>query len=65
MADLLPSSNLSLGLVADVIDISFAITQTGTISLGVGVELADELTHTLHLGLHNKSGATCPCPARP
>jgi hypothetical protein len=31
------------------IDISFAITQTGTISLGVDGELSDELTHTLRL----------------
>jgi hypothetical protein len=33
------------------IDISFAITQTGTISLGVNGELSDELTHTLRLRL--------------
>lgn len=33
------------------IDISFAITQTGTISLGLDGELADELTHTLRLRL--------------
>jgi NTP-dependent ternary system trypsin peptidase co-occuring protein len=33
------------------IDISFAITQTGTISLGVDGELSDELTHTLKLRL--------------
>jgi hypothetical protein len=32
-------------------DISFAITQTGAISLGVDGELANELTHTLRLGL--------------
>ena len=38
-------------LSASTIDISFAITQTGTISLGVDGELADELTHTLRLGL--------------
>ncbi len=31
--------------------ISFAITQTGTITLGVNGELADEITHTLRLGL--------------
>jgi len=33
------------------IDIAFAITQTGTISLGVDGELSDELTHTLRLRL--------------
>jgi Trypsin-co-occurring domain 2 len=38
-------------LSAGTIDISFAITQTGTISLGVEGELAGELTHTLRLGL--------------
>jgi hypothetical protein len=38
-------------LSAGSIDISFAITQTGTISLGTDGELADELTQTLHLGL--------------
>ena len=38
-------------LSAGTIDVSFAITQTGTISLGVNGELANELTHTLRLGL--------------
>lgn len=38
-------------LSASTIDISFAITQTGTISLGVDGELGNELTHTLRLGL--------------
>ena len=38
-------------LSTGIIDISFAITQTGTISLGVDGELANELTHTLRLGL--------------
>ena len=38
-------------LSASTIDISFAITQSGTISLGVDGELANELTHTLRLGL--------------
>jgi hypothetical protein len=38
-------------LSAGTIDISFAITQTGTISLGVDGELANELTHTLSLRL--------------
>jgi Trypsin-co-occurring domain 2 len=38
-------------LSASTIDLSFAITQTGTISLGVDGELANELTHTLRLGL--------------
>jgi hypothetical protein len=34
-----------------IIDIIFAITQTGKISLGVDGELSDELTHTLRLRL--------------
>jgi hypothetical protein len=38
-------------LSASTIDICFAITQTGTISLGVNGELANELNHTLRLGL--------------
>jgi len=38
-------------LSAGTIDLTFAITQTGTISLGADGELADELTHTLRLGL--------------
>jgi NTP-dependent ternary system trypsin peptidase co-occuring protein len=38
-------------LSAGAIDISFAITQTGTISLGADGELANELTHTLRLEL--------------
>lgn len=38
-------------LSASTIDISFAITQTGTICLGVNGELTNELTHTLRLGL--------------
>jgi len=38
-------------LSAGTIDISFAITQTGTITLGANGELANELTHTLRLGL--------------
>jgi hypothetical protein len=38
-------------LSASTIDISFAITQTGTISLGADGELANALTHTLRLGL--------------
>jgi hypothetical protein len=40
-------------LSAGTVDISFAITQTGTISLGVDGELVNELTHThtLRLGL--------------
>ncbi len=33
------------------VDISFAITQTGNIALGFDGELANELTHTLRLGL--------------
>ena len=42
-------------LSAGTIDISFAITQTGTITLGINGELADELTHTLRLGLASAS----------
>lgn len=38
-------------LSASTVDITFAITQTGTISLGVDGELTNELTHTLRLGL--------------
>jgi hypothetical protein len=38
-------------LSAGTIDISFAITQTGTISIGVDGELTNELTQTLRLGL--------------
>jgi hypothetical protein len=38
-------------LSTSTIDISFAITQTGTITLGVDGELANELTQTLRLGL--------------
>jgi hypothetical protein len=38
-------------LSASAINICFAITQTGTISLGVDGELANELTHTLRLEL--------------
>jgi hypothetical protein len=38
-------------LSASTIDISFAITQTGSITLGIDGELANELSHTLRLGL--------------
>jgi NTP-dependent ternary system trypsin peptidase co-occuring protein len=38
-------------LSAGTVDISFAITQTGSISLGVDGELASELTNTLRLEL--------------
>jgi|HubBroStandDraft_6_1064221.scaffolds.fasta_scaffold203091_2 hypothetical protein len=38
-------------LSAGTIDIYFGITQTGSISLGVNGELANELTQTLRLGL--------------
>jgi hypothetical protein len=38
-------------LSASTIDISFAITQTGSISLGADGELTGELTQTLRLGL--------------
>jgi hypothetical protein len=38
-------------LSASTIDIRFAVTETGTISLGVDGELANEVTQTLRLGL--------------
>jgi hypothetical protein len=38
-------------LSAGTIDLAFAITRTGTITLGADGELASELTHTLSLGL--------------
>jgi hypothetical protein len=38
-------------LSASTIDIRFAITETGSISLGVDGELANEVTQTLRLGL--------------
>jgi hypothetical protein len=38
-------------LAAGTIDLSFAITRTGSISLGADGELANELTHTLRLRL--------------
>ena len=38
-------------LSASTIDVRFAITETGTISLGVDGELANEVTQTLRLGL--------------
>jgi hypothetical protein len=38
-------------LSESTIDISFAITETGTISLGAEGELANEVTQTLRLGL--------------
>ena len=38
-------------LSESTIDISFAITQTGCISLGVDGELSNELTNTLRLRL--------------
>ena len=38
-------------LSVGTIDISFAITQAGTMTLGVDGELANELTQTLRLGL--------------
>jgi hypothetical protein len=42
-------------LEESTVDISFAITQTGTISLGANGELAGELTHTLRLRLSSPS----------
>jgi len=38
-------------LSASTIDISFAITEAGSISLGVDGDLANEVTQTLRLGL--------------
>lgn len=38
-------------LSAGTIDISFAVTQTGAITVGVNGELTNELTHTLRLRL--------------
>jgi hypothetical protein len=43
-------------LSAGTIDISFAITQTGTISLGADGGLAHELTHKLRLELTPGAG---------
>jgi hypothetical protein len=39
------------GLNAGTVDISFVITQAGSISLGVEGELSNEVTHELQLGL--------------
>jgi hypothetical protein len=50
-------------LSAGDIDISFAITQTGTISLGVDGELANEVTQTLRLGLAPGPGSMALYPA--
>lgn len=47
-------------LSAGTVDISFAITKTGTISVGVNGELANELTHTLRLGLAPGPAGTGP-----
>jgi hypothetical protein len=47
-------------LSAGTIDISFAITQTGTISLWANGELANELPHTLRLGLATGPANTGP-----
>jgi hypothetical protein len=38
-------------LSAGTVDLSFGITDTGTISLGIDGELASEVTQTLRLGL--------------
>ena len=43
-------------LSAGTIDISFGITKTGSISLGVDGELANELTQTRRLGLAPRPG---------
>lgn len=38
-------------LASSSVDITFAITRTGTISLGIDGEFGDEVTQTLRLGL--------------
>jgi hypothetical protein len=38
-------------LTTGTVDLSFGVTETGAISLGIDGELASEITHTLHLGL--------------
>ena len=43
-------------LSESTVDISFAITQTGSISLGVDSDLTNELTNTLRLGLAPNPG---------
>src|SRR5260370_14603662 len=43
-------------LSTSTVDLSFAITQTGTISLGCSGELTHEATHTLRLGLAPEPG---------
>lgn len=43
-------------LSESAIDISFAITRNGSISLGIDGELSDDVTHTLRLGLAPWSG---------
>ena len=52
-------------LSAGTIDITFAITQTGTISLGADGELASELTHTLRLELGPAPAVTTQIPVAP
>lgn len=47
-------------LSAGIIDISFAVTQTGTISLGADGELANELTNTLRLTLEPRAHMSAP-----
>jgi Trypsin-co-occurring domain 2 len=42
-------------LSAGTISIALAVTQSGTVSLGIDGELAGELTHTLRLGLATNS----------
>ena len=42
-------------LAAGSVDISFVITDTGSLSLGVDGELTDEVTHTLRLGLSTRA----------
>lgn len=42
-------------LSSGTVDISFVVTEIGTISLGVEAELASEVTHTLRLGLTESS----------
>jgi hypothetical protein len=43
-------------LSAETVDISFAVTEAGTITLGIDSDLASDLTHTLRLGLRPTLG---------
>lgn len=43
-------------LSAGTVNIAFAVTQAGTLSLGVDGELANEIAHTLRIGLTGRQG---------